>query len=101
MMISLPHDNGRSFNLSLLLRYLVLVGRPYIIQGQQRVAFGLHTKESSLDYWIRANIAQNQDTAQATNDVVDQVCATGLFRRSNDIVCPDSGHPCNGIELVV
>jgi hypothetical protein len=50
---------------------------------------------------LTGKIAKSQDTAQAINDIVDQICATGLSCRLNGLLCPDSGHHFNGIELVV
>ncbi len=100
MQITLPEDGNNQFNLSQMIRHLIGVQRTYIIIGQQHVALAQHTKDLSLDYWIRNTIAQNQDTAQATNDVIDQICSTNLFRRSENLPCPNTGSPCNGIELV-
>lgn len=99
-MITMPHDGNRQFNLALVLRHLVQVGRPYIIQGQQQVILREHTKPNSLDYLLRENCAQLRDTAQATNAVIDEICNTGLFVRMENIVCPDSGRECQGISLV-
>lgn len=98
-MINLPHDGNSSFNLALVIRKLITTGKPYIIQGQQQVSFENHTKPNSLDYFIRSEIAKSKDTAQATNDVINQICATGLFKINNALVCPDSGKKCKGIEL--
>ncbi len=100
MQITLPEDGNNQFNLSQLIRYLIGVQRTYIIIGQQHVVLAQHTKDLSLDYWIRNAVAQNQDTAQATNDVIDQICSTNLFRRSANLHCPNTSNPCNGIELV-
>lgn len=100
MQITLPEDSNSKFNLSQLLRHLIGVHRTYIVTGQQHVVLAQHTKDLSLDYWIRSVVAQNTDTAQATNDVINQICATGLFRQSGKLNCPNTGNLCNGIELV-
>ena len=100
MQITLPEDGNNQFNLSQLIRHLIDVQRPPIITGQQHVVLAQHTKNLSLDYWIRQSVAQNRDTAQATNEVIDQICSTGLFRRSANLHCPNTGNLCGGIELV-
>lgn len=99
MQIILPEDSNSQFNLSRLIRHLIDVHRTYIITGQQHVVFAQHTKDLSLDYWIRSVVAQNVDTAQATNNVTEQICATGLFRQSENLNCPNTGKLCAGIEL--
>jgi hypothetical protein len=100
MYINLPHDNNRTFHISSLIRHLINSQRDYIIQAQQHVVFEDHTKKSSLDYWIRENIAEHRNMAQATNQVIAQICATGLFEEVNGLICPDSGNHCGGIRLV-
>lgn len=98
--IKLPEDNDSVFHVSRLIRHLITTGCDYIVQGQQHVALNNHTKPSSLDHWIRTNVANNQDTAQATNNVVAQLCNTGLFAPVPNLVCPDSNQQCQGIRLV-
>ena len=100
MLITLPQDSDNQFNLSLLIRHLINQGRTYIIQAQQHEALENHSKDLSLDYWIRQNIANNRDTAQATNEVIEQICATGLFKLNLNLNCPNSGRNCAGIELI-
>lgn len=100
MQITLPEDNGTQFNLDLLLRHMIAEGITHIIIGQQHVALANHTKDRSLDYWLRTNIAGNQDTAQATNEVIEQICNSGLFVRSNNLMCSNTNQVCSGIELV-
>ena len=98
--ISLPEDDNNAFHVSSLLRHLITVQRDFIVQGQQHVALASHTKPSSLDYWLRQNVAQEKDTAQATNVLLTQLCNTGLFVFDNQVTCPDSGNACRGIRLV-
>ncbi|MFN3564287.1 MAG: hypothetical protein ACK4V8_07560 [Moraxella osloensis] len=99
-MIRLPHDNNSQFNLALLLRFMIASGRSFLVQGQQQVSLSEHTKPQSLDYFLRTEIAAAKNTAQATTDVIEQLCATGLFELKTDLQCPDSGRACQGIELV-
>jgi hypothetical protein len=98
--ISLSEDDNNAFHVASLLRHLIAVQRDFIVQGQQHVALANHTKQSSLDYWIRNNVAQNNDTAQATNAVLTQLCNTGLFVFDAQLICPDSGNACRGIRIV-
>lgn len=99
LLINLPYDNNNTFHVCALLRYLVNVGRTDIIQGQQHVTLKNHTKPNSLDYWIRNNVAYNKDTAQATNEVISQLVGTGIFETDDQLICPDSKNPCNGIKI--
>lgn len=100
MIITLPEENGTQFNLASLIRHLITEGRPYIIQGQQNVSLAKHSKNRSLDYWLRENVAQYPDRKQATNELVAQICNTGLFRENANLICPNSRRSCHGIELV-
>lgn len=100
MQITLPEDSNTQFNLSQLIRHLIEVRRTYIVIGQQHVALANHTKDLSLDFWLRSTIANNQDTAQATNELINQIVGTGLFRQTPNLSCPNTGNLCNGIELV-
>ncbi len=99
MSIILPEDDNREFSIEVLINHLNQSGLTHIIQGQQHVALNAHTKNLSLDFWLRTNIAQSQDTAQATNNVIEQLVASGSFIQSNNLVCPNSGRLCSGIEL--
>jgi len=99
MWIRLPEDDDNLFHLCQLIRHLIANNRDYIIQGQQQVALNNHTKASSLDYWIRDNIAEKKDTAQATNMVIAQICQTGLFQVENTLVYPETNRLCKGIRL--
>lgn len=99
MKINLPEDGHRQFNLSALLKYLVDSKRYFIVVGQQHEKLEKHTKDLSLDYWIRKNIAVNKDTAQATDNVVEQICATGLFTVTKN-ACPNTGVSSKAIELI-
>ncbi len=98
-MITLPHDNDRSFDLTIIIRHLQTTGRQFIIQGQQHVTLAEHTKQNSLDYFLRTNVALARDTAQATTEVIEQICDTGFFVFTRGLICPDSGRPCQGIVL--
>jgi hypothetical protein len=101
MIINLPEEDGSSFNLSRLFRFLISEGRPYIIQGQQNCSLENHTKDKSLDYWLRVNVARYPDRKQATNELIDIICRTGLFRRVPNLLCPNSRRECEGIELEI
>ena len=98
LMIKLPHDKNKEFPVSRLLQHLTAVRLSHIIQGQQQVVLGKHTKPNSLDYWIRRNIAIKQDTKQAVNEVIEQLIETRLFEEGK-FVCPDSGRKCKGIKV--
>jgi hypothetical protein len=100
LIITLPEEDGTQFNLATLIRHLITEGRPYLIQGQQNVSLVDHSKNKSLDYWLRENVAQYPDRKQATNELVARICDTGLFRENANLVCPNSGRACGGIELV-
>lgn len=42
----------------------------------------------------------NPNTKQADNNVMEKLVATGLFKKCNNLVCPDSGYKCKGLVLV-
>lgn len=98
LIIQLPYDNNNKFHVCALLNHLIEKGRSYIIQGAQHDPLELHRRQNSLDYWIRNKIAEKTDTAQAVNEVVDQLVNTGLFEKG-EFTCPDSGHKAKGIKL--
>ncbi len=100
MNIILPEEDGTSFNLSWLLAYLIHEGRTFIIQGQQNCSLSEHTKDKSLDYWLRKNVARYPDRTQATNELISSICDTGLFYENPSLICPNTGRSCAGIELV-
>jgi hypothetical protein len=53
-----------------------------------------------LDYWLRVNYADEPDTKQAVNEVVDQLVATGKFKIAVGLSCPDSGRRCKGLRMI-
>ena len=89
-MINLSY--GGSSNEQALVQHIHLSGRNYIIQGQTACARSNHPKSDSLDYWLRQFV--HPDTKQADNDVIDQLVATGLFKVSRRLPCPNSGRLC-------
>jgi hypothetical protein len=97
-MINLPY--GTSFNERDLVAHIQASGRNYIIQGQQTCSFDDHSKRHSLDFWLRQNFADNHDTKQAENSVLNALVATGLFTIEAKLRCPDSGARCKGVRLV-
>lgn len=97
-MINLPY--GTPFDENDLVAYIRESGRDYIIQGQQACSFADHSKPHSLDYWLRQNYANNHDTKQAENVVLDALVATGQFTVVARLRCPDSGARCKGVRLV-
>ncbi|MBI3694486.1 MAG: hypothetical protein HY238_06565 [Acidobacteria bacterium] len=98
--IMLPYGGAKGhFEANELVRYLIESGRNYIIQGQVNCRLAAHPKPGSLDVWLRRNFADNPDTKQAVNQVVQQLVSTGLFEEGR-FLCPDSGQPCKGIRLV-
>ena len=96
-MIQLP--SGGQFDENDLVTYIQATGRNSIIQGQQNATLANHTKQESLDYWLR-QFATNQDTRQAENAVLDALAAAGLFEIINDLECPETGEICKGVRLV-
>ena len=96
-MIDLPY--GGKFDENALVIFIQASGRDYIIQGQQAVSYANHTKPHSLDYWLR-QFAANRDTKQAENSIIDKLEATGLFRATQRLLCPDSGRLCKGLVLI-
>jgi hypothetical protein len=99
MWITLPHYANHRLHISTLIRELINRQTDYIIQGQQNTSYENHSKKLSLDYWIRT-IANNSNTKQATNNVINQICDTGLFEVIEDLTCPEMQNPCKGIRLV-
>ncbi|MBP0635929.1 hypothetical protein [Cupriavidus sp. AcVe19-6a] len=70
---------------------------PFMIIGGDNQSFDKHEKPHSLDYWLRAR-SSRPDVRQSTTKLVDDLLATGLFIRRND-VCPVSGRVCNSVGL--
>lgn len=98
--IYLPYGaQGEGFKVSDLVKYLNDNFRDYIIQGQVNCTLANHPKPKSLDFWIRTNYTSKKDTKQATNDVIQEIIETGLFKIGK-FPCPDSGRSCKGIKLV-
>jgi hypothetical protein len=90
---------GAVFEESNLVDYIKKSGRNYIIQGQTACSMHDHPKPNSLDYWLR-QFGKNPNTKQADNDLMTALVATGLFRESKHLICPDSGNPCKGLVIV-
>ncbi len=98
--IRLPHgEPGTGFSVRELVDYMEQSGHEYIIGGEVDCALVDHPKPASLDYWLRENFAANKDTKQATNEVIAQLVATGLFEPANDLRCPDTGTRSFGLRL--
>jgi hypothetical protein len=98
--IRLPHrEPGTGFSVRELIDYMEQSGREYIIGGEVDCALVDHPKPASLDYWLRENFAANKETKQATNEVIAQLIATGLFETANDLRCPDTGIRSFGLRL--
>ena len=99
-LIRLPHgEPGTGFSVRQLVDHMEQSGREYIIGGEVDCALVDHPKPASLDYWLRESFAANQDTKQATNDVIAQLVATGLFEPANDLRCPNTGTRSFGLRL--
>ena len=98
--IELPYGApGEGFMVSYLVTYLQACCKDYIIQGQVHCRLADHPKPNSLDVWLRRNFTSRQDTNQATNELVHEIAATGLFKEGR-FICPDSGRKCKGIRLI-
>jgi hypothetical protein len=99
--IKLPYgEPGAGFRVSELVNYIRSTGRDYIAQGQQHCTLDAHTKPQSLDVWLRTGFTKRHNTAQAVNDVMDELEATGLFRIVKHLACPDSGRMVKGLRLL-
>ena len=96
--IDVQYGNN-SFNSEDLKKHIQGMGRNYIIQGQKELNRAEHPKPKSLDCWLRDNYAQNPDTKQADNKVIEDLVIRGEFEEGN-FTCPDSGRMCKGIEIV-
>ena len=97
-MIYLPYGNAE-FDSDELVRHIAASTRNYIIQGQDHGDRKNHRKPQSLDCWLRDNCAENPDTNQAVNRVIEALVATGDFMPGH-FICPESGRLCKGIQLV-
>ncbi len=95
--IKLPYGN-KEFNSEDLKTYIKKTGRDFIIQGQVACRREVHPKPNSLDCWLRDNYAQNSDTKQAVNAVIEALIDTGEFEQVM-FTCPDSGRRCKGIKI--
>ncbi len=97
--IELPYGApGEGFMISYLVTYLQESRKDYIIQGQVNCSLADHPKPNSLDVWFRKHFTSRQDTKQATNDLLQEIIKTGLFKEGV-FTCPDSGRKCKGIKL--
>jgi hypothetical protein len=98
--IELPHGGpGAAFPVRELIDYIRQSGRGYIVLGAVDCALADHPKPASLDYWLRENFAKNKETKQATQELIAQLMATGLFEQSDDLRCPNSGERSRGLKL--
>jgi hypothetical protein len=97
--ITLPYGNN-SFDSDDLKEYIIETNRNYIIQDQVNCRREVHQKPRSLDCWLRDHYAQNPDTKQAVNEVINSLINTGEFEEGR-FICPDSGRPCKGIKIAV
>ncbi len=97
-MINLPYGNN-SFDSDDLKKHIEGTGKHYIIQGQTNCGKAEHPKPNSLDWWLRDNYAQNPNTKQAVNEVIDRLVNTGEFEEGI-FNCQDSGRMCKGIKIV-
>jgi len=94
--IYLPYGNN-NFDSDELKEFIRGTGRDYIIQGQTNCARVNHPKPSSLDCWLRDNYAENPDTKQAVNKIIQALINTGDFEEGR-FICPDSRNLCKGIQ---
>lgn len=98
--IQLPHGGpGAQFRAGDLVEYIRNSNRDYIMIGQMDCSIADHPKPKSLDYWLRENYARNKETKQATDAVVRQLLATGLFEERENLRCPDTGERSRGLKL--
>ena len=98
--ICLPYGGPQaSFPIQNLVDYIQAVNRNYIIIGGANCTFVEHTKFQSLDYWIRKNYTDRQDTRQAVKEVINNIVASGRFEEREGLICPDSGRHCKGLAL--
>ena len=95
--VDLDHDANR-LDVARLAAWLLETGRHAMVIGAERATLERHRKPLSLDFWIRSEVADNVDTAQATVAVVARICATGLFEEVS-VVDPFTDERCRGIAL--
>lgn len=98
--IKFPYGGpGAGFPMQALIDHIHASGRSYVIQGQTHCTLAEHPKPQSLDAWLRRTYTGLQDTAQAVNQVIEELASTGSFC-AGKFVCPDSGQVCKGVELL-
>ena len=102
--IALPYGgDGTGFDIDDLVKHVRASGREYIIVGGANVTYKEHEKPRSLDHWLRATKVKGskRDVRQTTDQVVDDIIATGLFVRGR-ARCPDSStnRTCNALQIV-
>lgn len=98
--VELPYGGpGAGFCVNELIDHIRSTGRDCIIQGQQHCMRANHTKPQSLDVWLREGFTHHKDVAQAVNQVVKALVATGRFEIAY-LPCPDSGRRCKGLRLL-
>lgn len=98
-MINMPYGGGSQFDEQNLIAHIRASGRNYIITGGCNCVLAEHQKSHSLDFWLRHQTPR-QDTRQACPVIIADLVATGLFVEEHGLMCPDSGHRCNGVRLV-
>jgi hypothetical protein len=98
--LRLPYGGpGASFPIQDLVVYVRSSGRKYIIIGGANCTFAKHRKQQSLDYWLRSHYTDRKDMRQTTDELIEQVVATGLFQVRTGLICQDSGRRCRGLAL--
>lgn len=90
---------GGHFSEKDLVEYIRKTDRNYLIQGKQASSIFNHDQPHSLDFWLR-QFAHNPNIQQADIKVLDALVETGLFCISDDLLCPDTGKRCMGIQLL-
>jgi hypothetical protein len=99
--VRLPYGGpGAGFQVSELVSYIRRTGGDYIIQAQQHCTLEAHTKPQSLDFWLRTGFTARHDTAQAVNEVMDALEATGLLKIAEHLPWPDNGRKVKGLRLL-
>lgn len=102
-MITLPYAGNTEFHVNSLINLLTSRQNDRIVIGAQQCALDDHSKQHSLDYWLRSQIVPEQyrNTKQAVNAVIEQICSTERFQRIR-VIDTSSPHNriCNHIMLI-
>jgi len=79
-----PHDDG--FWIDSLIRKLQATDGNGMRLGKDRqTTYDNHRYTDGLDYWLRSNFVKSPGTFQLSNDVVENILASGLFEIRQEV----------------